>query len=57
MGSRRWCVRQFAGSSLRALAMNLGGMLFHGFFNLVYGVWLTDPTTPVSRKRAAIVAA
>ena len=52
MGTRRWRVRQFGGSSLQALAMNLGGMLFHGFFNLVYGVRLTDPTTMFKVFRA-----
>ncbi len=52
MGSRRWGVRQFGGRSLQSLAMNLGGMLFHGFFNLVYGVRLTDPSTMFKVFRA-----
>jgi glycosyltransferase involved in cell wall biosynthesis len=52
MGTRRWSVRQFGDRSLQALAMNFGGMLFHGFFNLVYGVRLTDPTTMFKVFRA-----
>jgi glycosyltransferase involved in cell wall biosynthesis len=39
-----WAIRKFEDKNY-ALFMNLGGVFFHGFFNLVYGTKLTDPTT------------
>jgi glycosyltransferase involved in cell wall biosynthesis len=50
LGSRHlsaggWKIRQFESRPVRALALNIGGIFFHGLFNLLYGVRLTDPTT------------
>jgi glycosyltransferase involved in cell wall biosynthesis len=45
LGSARWKIRKFARGELRAAYMNLGGVLFHGFFNLLFAVHLTDPTS------------
>lgn len=50
LGSRHlsagsWKIRKFAENSFKAFIMNLGGVFFHTFFNRVYGVKLTDPTT------------
>ncbi len=45
-GEINWSIRKFKGKDrLTAYLMNIGGGLFHKFFNLVYGVNLTDPTT------------
>ena len=50
LGSRHlaagnWKIRKFEQNPLKAKIMNFGGWFFHGCFNLVYGVKLTDPTT------------
>lgn len=50
LGSRHlrkdnWQIRSFEDSPLKAQFMNLGGVLFHGFFNVLFGTHLTDPTT------------
>jgi glycosyltransferase involved in cell wall biosynthesis len=50
LGSRHlsagsWKIRKFEESALKSAYMNLGGSLFHAFFNMTYGVKLTDPTT------------
>jgi glycosyltransferase involved in cell wall biosynthesis len=50
LGSRHlsagnWKIRRFEESPVRAAMMNLAGSMFHTFFNIVYGVKLTDPTT------------
>ncbi len=50
LGSRHlaagtWKIRRFEQDPLKAWYMNLGGSLFHFFFNHLYGVKLTDPTT------------
>lgn len=50
LGSRHmsgdgWKIRKFEDNSVVASFMNFGGVLFHKFFNLVYGQNLTDPTT------------
>jgi len=45
-GGRSWMIRRFAGKErIMAHVVNVGGLFFHGLFNLVYGVRLTDPTT------------
>ena len=41
LGSRHlaagsWKIRKFASSPLRSFVMNLGGIVFHGLFNLLY---------------------
>jgi glycosyltransferase involved in cell wall biosynthesis len=38
-------IRKFEGSPIKARFMNFGAVLFHTFFNVLYGVRLTDPTT------------
>jgi glycosyltransferase involved in cell wall biosynthesis len=52
MGGERWKIRQFAKSNLQSAVMNLGGRLFHGFFNALYGSHLTDPTSMYKVFRA-----
>lgn len=52
LGPERWKIRKFARGELRAAYMNLGGMLFHGFFNLMFAVRLTDPTSMYKVFRA-----
>lgn len=43
---REWLIRRFKGiDRIYAHIMNFGGILFHTFYNLVYGTKLTDPTT------------
>lgn len=45
-GRPGWLIRKFKGQErIYAHFMNLGGIFFHTFFNLVYGTSLTDPTT------------
>ena len=50
LGSRHlsagsWKIRKFEGAFIKAQFMNLGGALFHGYFNILFGTHLTDPTT------------
>ena len=50
LGSRHaesgsWKIRQFAKNGLLALLMNAGGLLFRAFFNVLFSVHLTDPTS------------
>jgi len=45
MGPNGWKIRKFAHGGLQAHIMNLGGMVFHTVFNVLYGTRLTDPTT------------
>ena len=45
MGPNRWKIRQFSRSSLQTVFMNVGGILFHAFFNTVFSTRLTDPTS------------
>lgn len=50
LGSRHlaagsWKIRTFEKSPLKAFVLNLGGIFFHGLFNILYGQKLTDPTT------------
>jgi glycosyltransferase involved in cell wall biosynthesis len=52
-GPNRWKIRRFSRSGLLAGFMNVGGILFHGFFNLVFATRLTDPTTMYKVFRAA----
>jgi glycosyltransferase involved in cell wall biosynthesis len=52
LGPDRWRIRKFARGSLQAAFMNLGGLLFHGFFNLVFASRLTDPTSMFKVFRA-----
>ncbi len=50
LGSRHlsagtWKIRKFESNPVRGVLLNFGGILFHGFFNLLYGTHLSDPTT------------
>jgi glycosyltransferase involved in cell wall biosynthesis len=45
LGAEGWKIRKFARGNWRALAMNVGGILFHGLFNFLFGSRLTDPTS------------
>jgi len=52
LGPRRWQIRRFARGDWKAAYMNLGGVFFHGFFNLVFAQRLTDPTSMFKVFRA-----
>lgn len=45
LGLRTWKIRKFPGAPVKEWYLNIGGVLFHAFFNLVYQQRLTDPTT------------
>jgi glycosyltransferase involved in cell wall biosynthesis len=45
MAAGNWKIRRFEKAPLKSAVMNLGGILFHSLFNIVYGQSLTDPTT------------
>jgi glycosyltransferase involved in cell wall biosynthesis len=45
MGPDRWKIRKFTHSSLQTAFMNVGGILFHAFFNMVFSTRLSDPTS------------
>jgi glycosyltransferase involved in cell wall biosynthesis len=52
LGPERWNIRKFSGSGLRSAWMNLGGILFHGFFNALFSTRITDPTSMYKVFRA-----
>jgi hypothetical protein len=52
LGPQRWNIRSFSESRLRSAWMNLGGMLFHGFFNVLFSTHITDPTSMYKVFRA-----
>jgi glycosyltransferase involved in cell wall biosynthesis len=52
MGSSRWKIRRFARNGFLAAFMNLGGLLFHAFFNVVFSSRLSDPTSMYKVFRA-----
>jgi glycosyltransferase involved in cell wall biosynthesis len=52
MGPNGWKIRKFAKGGPRAALMNVGGMLFHALFNVLFGTRLTDPTTMYKVFRA-----
>jgi glycosyltransferase involved in cell wall biosynthesis len=52
MGPNGWKIRKFAQGGPRAALMNVGGMLFHTLFNVLFGTRLTDPTTMYKVFRA-----
>jgi len=50
LGSRHlsangWKIRKFENAPVKSQFLNLGGRLFHFFFNTMFGTQLTDPTT------------
>ena len=45
MGADGWKIRRYARAGMRAWLMNVGGMLFHKFFNEMFGTRLSDPTS------------
>jgi hypothetical protein len=51
-----WKIRHFESRFFLSLLFNLGGLFFHGLFNLLYGVRLTDPTTMYKVFRRDAVA-
>ena len=53
LGPNRWKIRRFAHNTLQAACMNLGGLAFHAFFNMLFGTRLTDPTTMYKVFRAS----
>jgi glycosyltransferase involved in cell wall biosynthesis len=52
MGPYRWKIRRFARGGLKTAFMNVGGILFHAFFNAVFATRLTDPTSMYKVFRA-----
>lgn len=56
LGTERWNIRKFSQSGLRAAWMNLGGALFHGFFNVLFSTQLSDPTSMYKVFRADCLA-
>jgi len=55
LGAKDWQFRRFLDSIYYATVINLGGRIFTGLFNLLYGTSLTDPATmfKVFRRSAA----
>ena len=44
--THNWGIRKFHGKErVYAYFMNFGGLLFHNFFNILYGTKISDPTT------------
>jgi glycosyltransferase involved in cell wall biosynthesis len=56
MGPNGWKIRKFAHGGPRAVLMNVGGMLFHALFNMLFNTRLTDPTTMYKVFRADCLA-
>lgn len=55
-GRTDWLIRRFTGRDrIIAHFMNFGGVVFHRFFNLIYGTKLTDPTTMYKVFRAKLL--
>jgi glycosyltransferase involved in cell wall biosynthesis len=52
LGPERWNIRKFSQGGLRSAWMNLGGALFHGFFNVLFATRLSDPTSMYKVFRA-----
>jgi glycosyltransferase involved in cell wall biosynthesis len=45
LGKESWNIRKYPGYFMYARLLNLGGFIYTMLFNLLYGVWLTDPAT------------
>lgn len=52
MGANGWKIRQFGNAGPTCWLMNVGGALFHAFFNWVFASRLTDPTSMFKVFRA-----
>jgi glycosyltransferase involved in cell wall biosynthesis len=52
LGPERWRIRKFGRRGFQSAFMNVGGMLFHTFFNLLFATRLTDPTSMYKVFRA-----
>jgi glycosyltransferase involved in cell wall biosynthesis len=52
IGPNGWSIRKFSGERRYAFVMNIGGMVFHALFNVLFGTRLTDPTTMFKVFRA-----
>lgn len=44
LGAGTWKIRSFPGAPIASCLLNIGGVLFHGFFNILYGTHVSDPT-------------
>jgi glycosyltransferase involved in cell wall biosynthesis len=55
LGAERWKIRKFGSRGLQSAFMNVGGILFHAFFNWVFAVKLSDPTTMFKVFRAECI--
>jgi glycosyltransferase involved in cell wall biosynthesis len=55
LGPSRWKIRKFARSGFLSGLMNVGGILFHAFFNVLFSTRLTDPTTMYKVFRAQCI--
>jgi glycosyltransferase involved in cell wall biosynthesis len=45
LGKESWNIRKYKGYFFYARLLNFGGLAYTTLFNLLYGVWLTDPAT------------
>lgn len=45
LSSDKWKIRKFEDTPIKAQFMNFGGLVFHAFFNILFGTRLSDPTT------------
>ncbi len=45
LGKESWNIRKYPGYFFYARLLNLGGFVYTLLFNVLYGVWLTDPAT------------
>ncbi len=45
LGKDSWNIRKYIGHFFYARLLNLGGLVYTFFFNILYGIWLTDPAT------------
>lgn len=45
LGKECWNIRKYAGYFFYARLLNIGGLIYTMLFNVLYGVWLTDPAT------------
>jgi len=52
MGASGWKIRKFGSDGPLCSLMNVGGVLFHGLFNLLFASRLTDPTSMYKVFRA-----
>lgn len=56
LGNNGWVVRKFTNDPVRALVLNVGSLGFNFLFNILYGTWITDPTTMYKVFRSECLA-